>query len=294
MLQRIRTLAIPPAWTDVWICPWPNGHIQAVGIDAAGRRQYRYHDAWRERRDRHKHDRVMRLAATLPAARQQAQADLDHVGLTFERVMACAFRMLDLGSFRIGSEVYAHEHGTFGLSTLQRDHVTVHGDVVECVFLAKGGKELVTSVEDHALAKTVKDLLHRNDENPELLGWWDDATTTWHDVRSSDINRYIRGLFGGEFSAKDFRTWNATVLMAAELASAGRPPDSDRAKSQVVMACLRQVAEHLGNTPAVARSSYVDHRVVDLWLAGEELPLRPGLSPDTLDRRVAALLADDA
>ena len=292
-IARIRALAIPPAWTGVWICPWPNGHIQATGVDAAGRRQYRYHDGWRVQRDAAKHDRVMRLAAALPSARSRASADLSLSGLPVDRVMACAFRMLDLGSFRIGSEVYAQEHGTFGLATLRRDDVRVIDAVVECRFLAKGAKELVTSVEDAALAHVVADLLARDDPSPELLAWWSSEREAWQDVHARDINAYLRGLLGGPCSAKDFRTWNATVLMAAALAEAGSPPASERQRRRVVMTCLRAVAEHLGNTPAVARTSYVDHRIIDLWLSGEPLPLRAGLSANTLDRRVAALLSSN-
>jgi DNA topoisomerase IB len=269
-LDRIRALAIPPAWRDVWICPWPNGHIQAVGTDAAGRRQYRYHDAWRARRDAEKHQRVLEIARGLPDIRDAVVAALQGEGLTRQRVLACAVRLLDLGAFRVGSEQYAEDNGTFGLATLRRDHVRVRGEKVSFAFTAKGGQERELEVIDEPTAAVVRELTRRPEETGEdLLGYWlDDGE--WHDVSSAEINGYLKEISGADFTAKDFRTWSATVLMAATLAERP-PPKSKTARKKAVKSAYEDVAEMLGNTPAVAKASYVDPRVVDRFEQGEPL-----------------------
>jgi DNA topoisomerase IB len=269
-LDRIRALAIPPAWRDVWICPWPNGHIQAVGTDAAGRRQYRYHDAWRARRDAEKHQRVLEIARGLPDIRDAVVAALQGEGLTRERVLACAVRLLDLGAFRVGSEQYAEDNGTFGLATLRRDHVRVRGEKVSFAFTAKGGQERELEVIDEPTAAVVRELTRRPEETGEdLLGYWlDDGE--WHDVSSAEINGYLKEISGADFTAKDFRTWSATVLMAATLAERP-PPKSKTARKKAVKSAYEDVAEMLGNTPAVAKASYVDPRVVDRFEQGETI-----------------------
>jgi DNA topoisomerase IB len=267
-LDRIRGLAIPPAWKDVWICPWPNGHIQATGVDAAGRRQYRYHDQWRARRDAEKHDRVLEIAHQLPDVRDAVVAAIRTRGLHRERVLATAVRLLDLGTFRVGSEQYEEENGTYGLATLKRNHVSVRGERTFFSYTAKGGVEREVEITDRPTATVVRQLLERPaDAGEELLASeLDDGT--WRDVTSAEINLYLREISGAEISAKDFRTWNATVLMAATLAETP-PPTSRTAKKKAVRAAYVRVAEQLGNTPAVCRASYVDPRVVDRFEDGE-------------------------
>lgn len=266
-ITRIRALVIPPAWQEVWICPWPNGHIQATGVDAAGRRQYLYHEAWRVQRDREKHDRVLGLAACLPAVRQRLVADIGQRGLTRERVLACAVRLLDLGFFRVGGEEYAQSNGTFGLATIRREHVSVHGGTVIFEYLAKGNAERVQSIVDPAVREVVRALLRRRDPSPELLAWWASADRCWCDVRSDHVNDYVREITEGQYTAKDFRTWHATVLMAVALAVSATA-GSATARARAVSRGYREVAYYLGNTPAVARSAYVDPRVVDLYHDG--------------------------
>lgn len=267
-LDRIRSLAIPPAWKDVWICPWPNGHIQATGLDAAGRRQYRYHDKWRERRDAEKHERVLQIAHQLPDVRDAVTAALRTRGPNRERVLACALRLLDLGTFRIGSEEYAEENGTYGLATLRREHVTVRGERTYFRYTAKGGIEREVEITDRPTATVVRQLLDRPDDTGDDLLAYQLDDGTWRDVTSDEINAYLKEVSGAEITAKDFRTWNATVLMAATLAETD-PPSSRTARQKAVRAAYARVAEHLGNTPAVCKASYVDPRVVDRFESGE-------------------------
>jgi DNA topoisomerase I len=266
VLERITALVLPPAWQDVWICPWPNGHIQAIGTDAAGRRQYRYHDEWRTRRDAEKHERVLAFARRLPAARRRVAEHLGERGYTRDRVLATAFRLLDLGFFRVGSEEYAEENNTYGLATIRRDHVTVRGDTVVFEYLAKGNKERLQSVVDPTVRAVVRGLLRRDDDAPELLAYR--AGGRWRDVKSGDVNDYIRQVVGADVSAKDFRTWHATVLMAVGLAVSEHAPASETARKRAVARAVREVSDYLGNTPAVARGSYIDPRVIDLYLDG--------------------------
>jgi DNA topoisomerase IB len=272
-LDRLRSLAIPPAWKDVWICPWPNGHIQATGVDVAGRRQYRYHDEWRAKRDALKHQRVLEIAHQLPDVREAVEDALAQKGLTRDRVLAAGVRLLDLGAFRVGSEQYAEENGTFGLATLRREHVRVKGQRVYFDYTAKGGLEREVEVVDPPTAAVVRELLARPAATgEELLGYWVEAggERVWHDVTSAEVNAYLKELSGAEITAKDFRTWTATVLMAATLAEAG-PPTSRTARKRTVSAAYKLVAEQLGNTPAVCKASYVDPRVVDRFEQGETI-----------------------
>jgi DNA topoisomerase IB len=299
-LDRIRGLVIPPAWRDVWICPWPNGHIQATGVDAAGRLQYRYHDAWRARRDAEKHERVLEIARQLPDVRDAVVAAIRTRGLNRERVLATAVRLLDLGTFRIGSEQYAEENGTYGLATLRRDHVHVRGERTFFSYTAKGGIEREVELTDRPTATVVRQLLDRPaDAGEELLAYQlDDGS--WKDVTSDEINGYLKEISGAEITAKDFRTWNATVLMAATLAEAP-PPTSRTGRAKVVREAYACVAEQLGNTPAVCKASYVDPRVVDRFEHGETVAdalqeaARAEADRDaqrTLEAAVCALLSD--
>ena len=263
VLARIAALVIPPAWTDVWICEHPRGHIQALGTDAAGRRQYRYHDEWRVQRDAEKHERVLSFAKRLPMARARVSEHLGQRGLTRERVLATAFRLLDLGFFRVGGETYAEVNGSFGLATMRRRHVTVTGDIVVFDYVAKSGKHRVQAVVDENVRKVVASLLKRDDPSKELLAYKD--RSGWHDITSTDINSYLRDVLGKEASAKDFRTWHATVLTAVGLAVSTQAPTSTSARKQAVNRVVKEVSVYLGNTPAVCRSSYIDPRVFDLY-----------------------------
>jgi DNA topoisomerase-1 len=265
-LQRISDLAIPPAWTDVWICMRPNGHIQALGTDAAGRRQYRYHDSWRAQRDREKHERMLEFAALLPSARERVHTDLQQKHLTRSRVLAAAFRLLDLGFFRIGSEEYAESNGSYGLATMRREHVSISRGVITFDYIAKSGKRRLQSVADDDVIRVVSALKRRRGEPDELLAFR--ASTGWVDVRSDDINDYVRERTGGDYTAKDFRTWHATVLCAVALAVSAEVPKSGDARKRAVTRAVKEVAHYLGNTPAVCRSSYIDPRVIDLYQDG--------------------------
>lgn len=261
VIDRIRSLAIPPAWEEVWICSDPQGHIQATGVDAKGRRQYRYHDEWRAARDLEKHDRIVRFARQLPALREQVADDIALDGMPKERVLACAVRLLELGFFRIGGEAYAEENDTYGLATLRKHHVRVRGERLEFDYDAKSGQRLQCQVADPEVRAVITTLRRRRAApDAELLAYKVDGE--WVDIRSSDINEYVQQLVGDEFSAKDFRTWVGTVLAAVGLAT-GESGESDTARRRAVAAVVKDVSAHLGNTPAVARSAYIDPRVVE-------------------------------
>lgn len=257
-LERIRGLAIPPAWTDVWICRDPRGHLQAVGTDAAGRRQYLYHEAWRHRRDRAKYRRMEEFAGALPMLRAQVGRDLRRRGLPRERVLATAVRLLDRGPFRIGSEAYA-ANGSYGLATIRKDHVRVGRDGATFDYVGKSGVRHTFQVCDREILPVLRTLRRHDGERDELLAYRDEAG--WVDVRAADVNAYIQGAIGDNHTAKDFRTWRATVL-AAVLLSAADGPNPKRSVARVV----RDVASHMGNTPAVCRSAYIDPRVLDRFL----------------------------
>jgi DNA topoisomerase-1 len=287
LLERIRALAIPPGWEDVWVCSDPLGHIQATGVDARGRKQYRYHDLWRERRDRQKFDSMVEFAQSLPKLRDRVARDLRKRRISRERVLACAVRLLDRGFFRIGSEDYAEENETYGLATMRKRHVTVDGDSVVFDYEAKGGKRRIQVIGDRSISGLVKTLRTRRGGGHELLAYRNGSS--WRDIRSTDINDYIKEAAGKTHSAKDFRTWNATVLAAVVLAASARERDMstkggrNRAKRDAV----KQVARYLGNTPAVCRASYIDPRVFDRFDGGltiggvfERLPEDPADWPE--------------
>ncbi len=269
-VERCKQLVIPPAWQNVWICPFLNGHLQAVGIDDAGRKQYLYHEEWRRRRDEAKHDRVLEVAARLPGARRKAQADLQAEGMPYRRALATAFRLLDLGLFRVGGESYADENGSYGLATIRKQHVRLIDESATFDFPAKSGQQLSVTVTDHPVQASVAILKKRRGGGAELLAYKERGR--WRDVTSIDINGYIKNIVGDDFTAKDFRTWHGTVIAAIALAAADTPT-SATARKRAVSAAMRVVADHLGNTPAVARSSYVDHRVIDLFNDGITISL---------------------
>jgi DNA topoisomerase-1 len=267
VLARIQELAIPPAWKDVWICPYPGGHIQATGIDAAGRKQYLYHARWRQRRDQEKFDEMLDFARALPRMRGRVAEDLegrDDIGR--ERVLACAVRLLDRGFFRIGSEDYAVTNETYGLATMRKDHVALAGDTVVFDYPAKHGKRRVQSVVDPEVAVVVQSLKRRRGGGAELLAYRDGRR--WVDIKSADINAYIKQATGEDFSAKDFRTWGATVLAAVAVAVSGAAAETKTARRRAVTRAVKEVAHYLGNTPAVARASYIDPRVFDRYQDG--------------------------
>lgn len=272
-LGRIRSLAIPPAWSDVWICADPLGHLQAAGTDAAGRRQYRYHDVWRARRDAEKFDRALAFAHALPELRVRVATDLARDGMPRERVLGCAVRLLDQASFRVGSESYARDNGSFGLATLRKDHVRLRRGSASFEFAAKSGKHLVHEVTDPDVLPVIRTLKRRRGGGPELLAYLDGRR--WRDVRSGDVNAYVKEAAGDAFSAKDFRTWHGTVVAAVALALAEGETDGPAGRRRQVSAAIREVSEFLGNTPAVARSSYVDPRVIDRF--DEGLTIAPAL-----------------
>jgi DNA topoisomerase I len=266
VVERIRGLVIPPAWKDVWICPYPFGHIQAVGTDAAGRRQYLYHAQWRARRDQEKFDEMLRFARALPLIRRTAAKHLTQRGLTRERVLACSVRLLDRGFFRVGTEDYAEQNKTYGLATMQKRHVTLGPNgLLVFDYVAKSGKQRVQSVVDPPVYDVVKKLKKRRGGR-ELLAFKDGRS--WVDVRSDHINEYIKAVAGEDFSAKDFRTWHGTVLAAVGLAVSGGAAGSKTALERAISRTVKEVAHYLGNTPAVCRASYIDPRVFDRYRDG--------------------------
>ena len=273
VIERIAELAIPPAWTEVWICPQANGHIQATGFDAADRKQYLYHQRWREHRDRHKFERMLEFATRLPAMRKQLDEDLSLRGMQERRVLACVAKLLDLGFFRIGGERYAEENASYGLATMRRKHVEVKKDRVLFDFPAKSAKRHVQEIADPTVLPTMRTLKNRRGGGQEIFAYRNGRG--WSDVSSADINEYLKVLTGDEFTAKDFRTWNATVLAAVAVAEKAEDKMSKTARKRVVNDAVKQVAEYLNNTPAVCRSAYIDPRVFDSFDSGQTI--RPSL-----------------
>ncbi len=265
-IQRIKALAIPPAWQEVWICPDPMGHLQATGVDAAGRKQYLYHPRWRELRDRQKFDHMVSFARALPRLRKRMLADLAGEELDSRRVLACAVRLLDVGLFRIGSEQYADEEGGIGLATVSKRNVRFQDGEVVFDYLAKGGIRRIQAVQDPLSQDVVRALKRRRGGGDQLLAYREGRR--WLAVRSDQISEYLKAQIGDEYSAKDFRTWNATVLAAVSVAADGRGATSQRARRRAIDGAVRGVAEVLGNTPTVARRSYIDPRVFDRYQSG--------------------------
>jgi DNA topoisomerase IB len=293
-LARIAALAIPPAWTTVWISADPLGHIQATGTDSRGRLQYRYHEQWREQRDAQKFEHMLRFAESLPALRAAALRDLRVPGLSRDRVTASAVRLIDVGLFRIGGERYAELDHHFGVATLLKQHVRVVRGAIAFDYIAKEGKRRAITVGDPAIVPAVRSLA-RSDNGLDALFCWQQGSA-WHVLHSHDVSDYIATHAGGHFTAKEFRTWNATVLMALLLADAGPSPAVSKRKS-VIAGCIRGVAELLGDTPAVARKSYVDPRLISRYETHGHLPAVPRLAaalpvPAEAELAVARMLAD--
>jgi DNA topoisomerase-1 len=281
VLARIHELVIPPAWEDVWICPYPGGHIQATGVDAAGRKQYLYHQRWRERRDMEKFDDMVAFARTLPRLRKRIDAELQRTGeLTFDRVCACAARLLDRGFFRVGGEDYAVRNESYGLATMKKRHVRLRGGVLVFDYPAKSGKRRVQAVVDPAVAEVVARLKRRRGGTDELLAYR--RGRRWADLRSEDVNAWLKDAAGEDVSAKDFRTWGATVLAAVALAVSEEAPATKTARDRAITRAVKEVAHYLGNTPAIARASYIDPRVFDRYRDGEVIDAR--LVADAVER----------
>jgi len=285
--QRVRDLVIPPAWRDVWVTPYENGHLQAVGTDDAGRRQYLYHPAWRERRDAEKFDRMLAFGHALARARELIITDLGREGLPLERACAAAVRLLDLGYFRIGNDVYADANGSFGLTTLERRHVRRRQDRLVFAFTGKSGVDHRIEIDDAVVIETIEAMRRRRGTTDRLLSYKDGRS--WRDLLPALVNEYIRTSTGLEVTAKDFRTWHATVLAAAALAETPEPGQSKASRKRAVAGAMKEVASFLGNTPTLARSSYVDPRVVDAYDEGRTIERATRRSYDSTDERQAAL-----
>ena len=299
-VERVKALVIPPAWRDVWISPYPNAHLQAVGTDDAGRRQYLYHPVWRAKRDAAKFDRVLEMASRLPEVRARVRADLASEEVGRDTALAAAVRLVDLGCFRLGSDSYTEQNGSYGLTTLERRHVRRRGECHVFSFVGKAGVDHEICVTDPDLCQVLDRMTRRRRGEERLLCAKDGRL--WVPLQASDINEHIRELFGLDVTAKDFRTWHATVHVATVLgheALAAKPAASKTARKKVVREAIVGASELLGNTPTVCRSSYVNPRVIDLYESDvtiapalEELPEDPDRARDHVDKAVFDLLSD--
>ncbi|MEU7428973.1 DNA topoisomerase IB [Streptomyces sp. NPDC040750] len=264
---RIRALTIPPAWRDVWICPLANGHLQAVGTDAAGRRRYLYHEQFRAERDKAKHAHVRQVARALPELRAKVATDLAGRGLSRPRVTACAVRLLDLGFFRIGSDRHTRTSETYGLTTMLREHVTCGRGEITFSFPAKGGVRTVRALVDDQVRTVTRALLRRPRDGDRFLAFHENGA--WHDLHGDDLNEALRRLSGTDVTAKDFRTWHATVLAAVAVSVTAGPARATRtARRRQITRAVREVSHYLGNTPAVCRASYIDPVVFERFDQG--------------------------
>ncbi|MET9323382.1 DNA topoisomerase IB [Streptomyces sp. NPDC003038] len=278
-LARIKALVVPPAWRDVWICSRPTGHLQAVGTDAAGRRQYLYHPQFRAEQEEAKHDHVLDVAERLPAVREAVEAHLSERGLSRQRVLATAVRLLDLGFFRIGSDRYTDVNNSYGLTTLLRTHTHCGGGEVIFTYPGKHGKEQIQAVVDPATCRSLISLLRRRGGGERLLAYWE--RPEWHDVTGGDVNEYLKERAGLEITAKDFRTWHATVMAAVALAVSQGAARSETARRRAITRAVREVSGYLGNTPAVCRASYINPYLIELYEEGITVaPALPGLGAE--------------
>ena len=295
-VARVKALVIPPAWRDVWISPHPNAHLQAVGTDEAGRRQYLYHPYWRQKRDAAKFERVLEMAVKLPGVRRRLRENLTGwEQLDTTTALSAAVRLVDLGCFRLGSEASAETNGAYGLTTLQRRHVTRDGDGRVFCFVGKSGIEHCITLTDPLMTAVVDAMSGRRRPDARLLSA--KVGNRWVPIAPHQINDHIRELFGLEVTAKDFRTWHATVHVAMAVASA-EPVTSKRARAKVVREAIVGASELLGNTPTVCRSSYVNPEVIDLYESDttiadtlERLDPDQDKARDQVDRAVVVLLS---
>ncbi|PKW27209.1 DNA topoisomerase IB [Phycicoccus duodecadis] len=285
-VERIRSLAIPPAWEDVWICPYANGHIQAIGTDAAGRRQYLYHPVWRAKRDELKFDRVKGAGVRLAKARELIIQDLQAEGMPLARAAATATRLLDLGYFRIGSDAYTDANGSFGLTTLERRHVRRVGSDLVFSFVGKSGIEHSITISDPQVIESLNYMRRRRGGSTRLLAYKGEAA--WADLAASAVNEYISAMVAEDLTAKDFRTWHATVLAAVSLAESPEKGDTQASRKRAVKAAVEEVSAYLGNTPTIARKSYIDPRVIEQYEDGETIAATLRRSyPDDSKRQAA-------
>lgn len=289
-LGRIRSLVIPPAWTDVWICPYENGHIQAVGRDARGRKQYRYHPRWREVRDESKYGRVIAFGEALPHIRRRVTADLRRRGMSREKVLATVVRLLETTLIRVGNDEYAQQNGSYGLTTLHNGHAKVRGGQITFEFKGKSGKRHRVDVRDPQIAKLVRKC--QDLPGQDLFGYVDEAGVV-RDVTSDDVNGYLRDIAGEEFSAKDFRTWAGTVLAAVALREFEEFSSQKQAKGNVVRA-VEAVAKMLGNTPAVCRRCYIHPEILDGYLTGQTIATLRQSAEQRLSGSLAKLKPEEA
>jgi DNA topoisomerase-1 len=273
-LLRIKRLAIPPAWSDVWICPSPNGHIQAIGRDARGRKQYRYHERWREIRDENKYDRLVNFGKALPKIRRRLKKDSAQSGLPREKVLATIVQLLERSLIRIGNEEYARENKSFGLTTMQDRHVDVKGSRLRFRFRGKSGRQHEVDVTDRRIARIISRL--QDLPGQSLFQYVDDEGGV-HEISSQDVNEYLREIAGEDFTAKDFRTWAGTVLATIALSAAGAFETKKQAKANLKQA-IGAVAKILGNTPAVCRQCYIHPAVLEAYLNGNAIN---GFKPNT-------------
>ena len=294
-IDRIKRLAVPPAWTDVWICPDPRGHLQATGRDVRGRKQYRYHARWREVRDAVKYDRMLAFAESLPKIREQTDRDLERPGLPREKVLATIVRLLEDTRIRIGNDEYRKENGSYGLTTLRNRHVNVIGAEVRFTFRGKSGKQHTIELHDRRMARIIKRFL----EIPgQELFKYVDSDGEVKAIDSADVNEYLHQITGEDFTAKDFRTWAGTILAARFLREAAEAMNTRGAKKHIVRAIAR-VAEELGNTAAVAKKGYIHPAVIAAYLSGGLEPISEKDDPDPYrlsaeERSLLALLGKAA
>jgi DNA topoisomerase-1 len=267
-LKRINSLVIPPAWTDVWICPVDHGHLQVTGRDERGRKQHLYHSRWRETREQTKFDRMIDFARALPVIRKQLKRDLARAGLCREKVLATVVRLLEVSLIRVGNDEYARDNKSYGLTTMKNRHARVRGAKIKFQFRGKSGKDHVVEIEDRRIARIV----HACQDLPgqELFQYVSDENQK-HDVSSGDVNDYLREITGRDFTAKDFRTWAGTISAAAELEGLGQAGTEMDARKNMV-AAVKATAQNLGNTPAVCRKSYIHPAIIEAYLDGSLVP----------------------
>lgn len=289
-LARIKSLVIPPAWTEVWICPQANGHLQATGRDARGRKQYRYHPKWREARDEVKYERMLKFGQALPAIRAEVDRALKLSGLPREKVLATIVYLLEATMMRVGNEEYARTNKSFGLTTLRNRHAKVDGSDVEFSFRGKSGVYHKVKVHDRRLARIVA--RSRDLPGQELFQYVDGDGET-HSIDSSDVNDYLRAITGEDYTAKDFRTWSGTVLAALALQEFEKFDSEAQAKKNIVRA-IESVAEKLGNTPSICRKCYVHPAVLDAYLDGAALEVLRERTEETLQEDLHALQPEEA
>ncbi|GIQ78347.1 DNA topoisomerase IB [Bradyrhizobium sp. RD5-C2] len=289
IVRRIKSIGIPPAYEFVWICPSANGHIQATGVDARGRKQYRYHSKWRELRDQNKYAHVVQFAAALPSLRAQVSADMKLEGLPRDKVLATIVSLLEKTLIRVGNAEYAQQNKSYGLTTMRRKHVAIGRGVLRFDFTGKSGKQWKLQVEDKRITAVVK----RCAEIPghELFKYLDDNNAS-HTVDSGDVNTYIREITGQDFTAKDFRTWAGTVLAALALAEFKKYDSQTEAKRNVV-AAIEKVAKQLGNTPAICRNSYVHPEVLSAYMSGDLIKMIDAKIAQKFKRQYAKLTAEE-